>query len=143
MGTCQARHAVGELYKRSEPYGIISKQVDGMDVIKVAEAAEEALAYARSGKGPVVLEMITYRYRGHSMSDPAKYRTKEEVEEWRSKHDPIEALREHIVKEGIVTEDIIKTIEQEVKEIVNDAASFAQTSPEPEPAELWSDVLAD
>ena len=143
MGTSQARHAAGELYKRGEPYGIVGKQVDGMDVVKVHEAAVEALEHARSGKGPVVLEMITYRYRGHSMSDPAKYRTKEEVEEWRGKHDPIESLREVMLKEGLVTEESLKVVEREIKEIVNDSAEFAQTSPEPDVAELWTDILAD
>jgi pyruvate dehydrogenase E1 component alpha subunit len=143
MGTCLARHAAGELYRRGEPYGIPGRKVDGMDVLKVREAAEEALAYARSGKGPVVLEMETYRYRGHSMSDPAKYRTKEEVEEWRGKHDPIDRLRELMLKEGIATEDSLKVIERGIKDIVNDAVEFSQTSPEPDPAELWTDILVD
>jgi pyruvate dehydrogenase E1 component alpha subunit len=143
MGTSLNRHAAGELYRRGEPYGIPGKKVDGMDVLKVRDAAEEALAYARSGKGPVLLEMETYRYRGHSMSDPAKYRSKDEVEEWRSKHDPIDHLREMMLKEKHITEDSLKTIEREIKEIVNDAAEFAQTSPEPDPAELWTDVLVE
>ena len=141
MGTSQARHAAGELYKRGEGYGIQGHKVDGMDVIKVHQAAEEALAFARSGKGPVLLEMETYRYRGHSMSDPAKYRSKEEVEEWRGHHDPIDALRKIILDESLTTEDDLKTIEREVKEIVADAAEFAQASPEPDPSELWTDVL--
>jgi pyruvate dehydrogenase E1 component alpha subunit len=143
MGTAQNRHAAGELYKRGEAYGIPGKQVDGMDVQAVRAAAEEALAYARSGKGPVLLEMETYRYRGHSMSDPAKYRTKEEVEEWRAKHDPIETLRELMLKQNIITEEGLKIIERDVKEIVNDSAEFAQTSPEPDPSELWTDILVD
>ncbi len=143
MGTAQARHAAGELYKRGEPYGIPGKKVDGMDVVKVREAAEEALAYARSGKGPMVLEMETYRYRGHSMSDPAKYRTKEEVEEWRGKHDPIDALRAIILEEGVATEESLKEIERKIKDVVADAVEFAQTSPEPDPSELWTDVLIE
>ncbi len=143
MGTCQARHAAGELYKRGEAYGILGKKVNGMDVLKVREAAEEAIAHARSGKGPVVLEMETYRYRGHSMSDPAKYRSKEEVEEWRSKYDPIDTLRELILKEKALSEDGLKRIEREIKDIVNDSATFAQSSPEPDPSELWTDILAD
>jgi len=143
MGTSIARHAAGELYKRGEPYGIQGKQVDGMNVIAVRQAAEEALEHARSGKGPVVLEMMTYRYRGHSMSDPAKYRTKEEVEEWKSKHDPIETLRVKMLAEGHATEDSLKIIEREVKDVVNDAAEFAQSSPEPDPSELWTDVLVE
>ena len=143
MGTSQARHAAGELHKRGEPYGITGTKVDGMDVVKVREAAEKALEHARSGQGPVILEMETYRYRGHSMSDPAKYRSKEEVEQWREKFDPIETLRARILKEAILTEDALKIIERDVKEVVAQAADFAQTSPEPDPSELWTDVLKD
>jgi pyruvate dehydrogenase E1 component alpha subunit len=143
MGTSCARHAAGELYKRGEAYGIPGKKVDGMNVLKVREAADEAIEHARSGKGPVVLEMETYRYRGHSMSDPAKYRTKEEVEEWRSKHDPIETLRELMTKEKLLGEDGFKVIEREVKDIVTEAAEFSQSSPEPDPSELWTDILVE
>jgi len=143
MGTSQARHAAGELYMRGEAYGIPGTKVDGMDVLKVRDAAVVAIEHARSGKGPVILEMETYRYRGHSMSDPAKYRTKEEVEEWRGKHDPIEMLRELMTKEKILSEDGFKLIEREVKDIVNDSADFAQTSPEPDASELWTDILVD
>jgi pyruvate dehydrogenase E1 component alpha subunit len=143
MGTSLNRHAAGEIHKRGEAYGIPGRKVDGMDVLKVYEAAEEALAYARSGKGPVLLEMETYRYRGHSMSDPAKYRTKEEVEEWRAKHDPIDALRNRLITQRIASEDDLKAIEREVKDIVNDCAEFAQTSPEPDPSELWTDILIE
>jgi pyruvate dehydrogenase E1 component alpha subunit len=143
MGTGINRAAAGELYKRGEPFGIPGKKIDGMDVLKVKEAAEEALAYARAGKGPVLLEMETYRYRGHSMSDPAKYRTKEEVEEWRGKHDPIDNLRALMLKENLVTENDLKTVERDIKEIVNASAEFAQSSPEPDPSELWTDILVD
>ena len=143
MGTSLNRHAAGEIYKRGEAYGIPGKVVDGMDVLKVNAAGEEALAHARSGNGPVLLEMQTYRYRGHSMSDPAKYRTKEEVEEWRAKHDPIDALRDLMLKQNIASEESLKIIEREVKDIVNDSAEFAQTSPEPDPSELWTDVLVE
>ena len=143
MGTAINRHAAGELYKRGEAYGIAGKQVDGMDVLAVRAAALEALEHARSGKGPVILEMMTYRYRGHSMSDPAKYRTKEEVEEWRAKHDPIESLRDMMLKEGLTNEEALKTIEREIKDIVTDSADFAQSSPEPDPSELWTDVLVE
>lgn len=142
MGTSQARHAAGDLSKRGEPYGIPGKKVNGMDVLAVHAAAEEAIAYARSGKGPVLLEMETYRYRGHSMSDPAKYRTKDEVEEWRT-HDPIEALRALMLKEKTLSEDGFKLIEREVKDIVTDAAEFAQSSPEPDVSELWTDILVE
>ncbi len=143
MGTSQARHAAGDLSKRGEAYGIPGIKVDGMNVIAVREAAEKAITYARSGQGPIILEMETYRYRGHSMSDPAKYRQKEEVEEMRAKHDPIETLRELMLKENILSEDGFKLIEREVKDIVTDAAEFAQSSPEPEAAELWTDILVD
>jgi pyruvate dehydrogenase E1 component alpha subunit len=143
MGTSQARHAAGELYKRGEAYGIPGKKVDGMNVLKVREAADEAIQHARSGHGPMLLEMETYRYRGHSMSDPAKYRSKDEVEEWRSKHDPIETLRELMVKEKVLSEEGFKLLERDVKDIVNDSAEFAQSSPEPDPSELWTDILVD
>lgn len=142
MGTCQARHAAGDLYKRGEGYGIRGYQVDGMDVMAVNAAAIEAMEHARSGKGPVLLEMITYRYRGHSMSDPAKYRPREEVDEWRNKHDPIDNLRELMLRENLAGEDVFKALEKEVKGIINDTAEFAQASPEPDVSELWTDVLA-
>jgi len=141
MGTSIERAAAGDLYKRGEPYGISGRQIDGMDVLKIHEAAEEALEHVRSGRGPMLLEMITYRYRGHSMSDPAKYRSKEEVEEWRGHHDPIDALRAFILSGGFATEDNLKHIETEVKKIIAEAAEFAQASPEPDPSELWTDVL--
>lgn len=143
MGTSQERHAAGELYKRGEPFGIPGRQVDGMDVIQVREAAEEALAYVRAGKGPMLLEMVTYRYRGHSMSDPAKYRAKEEVDQMREKHDPIENLRKVIVDQKLASEDDFKVIEKDIKTIVNESADFAQQSPEPDTAELWTDVLKE
>jgi pyruvate dehydrogenase E1 component alpha subunit len=141
MGTALNRHAAGELYKRGEPYGIPGFQVDGMDVVAVREAAAKALDTARSGKGPVVLEMQTYRYRGHSMSDPAKYRTKEEVDDVKSNRDPIENFRARLLSEKIVTEDELKAVEKEIKAIVAEAASFAEASPEPSASELYTDVL--
>lgn len=141
MGTSQQRHAVGELFKRGEPYGIPGVQVDGMDVAAVRQAAQKALSHVRGGNGPYILEMITYRYRGHSMSDPAKYRTKEEVETWRGKHDPIDNLRNFMLKDGAATEEILNQIDKEVKEIVAKSADFAQASPEPDAAELWTDVV--
>jgi pyruvate dehydrogenase E1 component alpha subunit len=143
MGTSQERHAAGELWRRGEGYGIPGKQVDGMDVLKVREAAEEALAHARSGKGPMLLEMVTYRYRGHSMSDPAKYRAKEEVEQVKDNRDPIELLRKLMTEQNLATEEQFKAIEKEVKEIVSESAEFAQQSPEPDVAELWTDVLKE
>jgi pyruvate dehydrogenase E1 component alpha subunit len=141
MGTSQARHAAGELWRRGEGYGIQGHKIDGMDVVKVRAAAEEALEYVRSGKGPMLLEMVTYRYRGHSMSDPAKYRAKEEVEEMREQHDPIESLRKTLLADRLVTEDELKAMEKEIRDAVTAAAEFAQQSPEPDPAELWTDIL--
>jgi pyruvate dehydrogenase E1 component alpha subunit len=143
MGTSQARACAGELYKRGEPYGIPGYQVDGMDVLAVREAATGILDHARSGKGPVLVEMQTYRYRGHSMSDPAKYRAKEEVENMRQQHDPIEGLKARMLETGTASDDDFKKIEAEIRGVVNAAADFAQTSPEPDPSELWTDVLVE
>lgn len=142
MGTSVARSSAGQLYRRGEGYGIPGEQVDGMDVFAVMDAAKNALEYVRSGNGPYILEMMTYRYRGHSMSDPAKYRTKEEVEEMKNDRDPITAIKDRLQAAG-VKEEVIKEIDKEIKEIVNDAADFAQTSPEPEAFELWTDVLVE
>lgn len=144
MGTSVKRSsATTELYKRGEAFGIPSKQVNGMDVLAVKEAADEAVAHCRAGKGPFLLEMKTYRYRGHSMSDPAKYRSKEEVEDYRQNRDPIEALKAKMTKEGMATEDNLKEIENEIKVIVNDAAEFAKESPEPDVSELYTDVVVE
>lgn len=142
MGTSNARHAAGSLYRRGEGFGIPGEQVDGMDVFTVQAAARQALDYVRSGNGPYILEVMTYRYRGHSMSDPGKYRSKEEVEKYRTERDPIEALKKLLEAEG-VTEEALKPIEKEVKEIVNESAQFAQESPEPAPEELWTDILIE
>jgi pyruvate dehydrogenase E1 component alpha subunit len=144
MGTSvQRASASTELYKRGAAYGIPGKQIDGMDVIATHEAAEEAVAYARAGKGPMILEMMTYRYRGHSMSDPAKYRTKEEVAKMRTEHDPIDLVRKRMIDGNLTNEDALKAIDKEVKDLVTAAAEFAQESPEPDPAELWTDVLLE
>ncbi|MGM0422237.1 MAG: pyruvate dehydrogenase (acetyl-transferring) E1 component subunit alpha [Pseudomonadota bacterium] len=143
MGTSQERHAAGELYKRGEAYGIPGEKVDGMDVIKVREAALKAADYVREGKGPYILEVETYRYRGHSMSDPAKYRSKEEVSVYKNERDPIDAMRDVILKTGDYSEDEIKKIDKDIKATVNEAAEFAQQSPEPDPKELWTDILVD
>jgi pyruvate dehydrogenase E1 component alpha subunit len=142
MGTSVARaSAAKELYRLGEPYGIPGEQVDGMDVLSVNEAAERAVAHCRGGNGPYVLEMLTYRYRGHSMSDPAKYRTKEEVTEMREKHDPIANLSKVIVEAGHKSEDQLKDIDKQVRAIVVESAEFAQESAEPDPSELYTDVL--
>ncbi len=142
MGTSAKRHAAGDLYKRGEGYGIPGYQVDGMDVLAVRQAVTEATARIRSGEGPVILEMMTYRYRGHSMSDPAKYRTKEEVEDWRT-HDPIEKLKALLLEKGMATEDALKDLEKEVRDICVEAAEFAEQTPEPDPSELWTEVLIE
>lgn len=144
MGTSIERASAGtELYKRGAAYGIAGEAVNGMSVIEVSEAAIRALEHARSGQGPYILEMKTYRYRGHSMSDPAKYRTKEEVSRMREQHDPIDTLKAKLLELGAVDEAALKEIDREVKAIVTEAADFAQTSPEPDPAELWTDVLIE
>jgi pyruvate dehydrogenase E1 component alpha subunit len=141
MGTSVSRAAAGlDLADRGKAYGIPGLQVDGMDVLAVRAAAREALDYCRSGKGPYILEMKTYRYRGHSMSDPAKYRTRDEVDAMRKQHDPIEQLRDLLLREG-VDEAGLKQIDQKVKGVVTEAADFALTSPEPELDELFTDIL--
>lgn len=143
MGTSQERASAGELHQRGAAYGIPGHQVNGMDVLEVREAADKWVEYIRAGNGPVILEMKTYRYRGHSMSDPAKYRTKEEVEKMRSESDPIDNLKRVLLEGAYVTEDQLKEIDREVKAVVTEAAEFAQQSPEPDPAELWTDVLVE
>ena len=141
MGTAVNRAAAGRaLADRGMAYGIPGKQVDGMDVLAVRAAALEALEHCRSGKGPYILEMKTYRYRGHSMSDPAKYRTREEVDTMRKQHDPIDQLREILQNQNVKDEEL-KAIDSEVKAIVTDATEFAQTSPEPDASELFTDIL--
>lgn len=142
MGTSVKRSAAGQLYKRGEGYAIPGEQVDGMDVFTVQAAARQALDYIRSGNGPYVLEVMTYRYRGHSMSDPAKYRTKEEVENYKETRDPITRLLGRMNELGIAEEDI-KAIDGEVKKIVNESAQFAQDSPLPDESDLWTDVLVE
>ncbi|MEQ8559547.1 MAG: pyruvate dehydrogenase (acetyl-transferring) E1 component subunit alpha [Henriciella sp.] len=144
MGTSVARaSAETELFKRGISFEIEGEEVDGMDVYAVKEAGEKAVKYARSGKGPYILEMKTYRYRGHSMSDPAKYRKREEVDDIRTHHDPIDGLKARILEEEYSTEDELKKLDKEIKDIVKDAADFSLDSPEPDPAELWTDVLRE
>jgi pyruvate dehydrogenase E1 component alpha subunit len=143
MGTSIERaSARTDLYHRGQAYGIPGEQVDGMDVVAVKAAGEKAVNHARSGKGPYILEMMTYRYRGHSMSDPAKYRSKEEVQKVRQERDPIERLRGVLLDDLGVDEARLKDIDREVKAIVSDAAEFAQNSTEPDVAELYTDVYA-
>ena len=143
MGTSTTRHAAGELYKRGEAYGIPAEKVDGMDVLKVREAALKATDYVREGNGPMILEMETYRFRGHSMSDPAKYRTKEEVSSFKDDRDPIKLIKGELLAEGTYGEDDMKTIDKDIKSIVSEAVEFAQQSPEPDPSELWTDILIE
>ncbi|MCZ6765283.1 MAG: pyruvate dehydrogenase (acetyl-transferring) E1 component subunit alpha [Alphaproteobacteria bacterium] len=143
MGTAIERASAStELYLRGAAHGIEGEPVDGMDVLAVAQAAEKAISYARSGKGPYVLEMHTYRYRGHSMSDPAKYRTREEVQKIRTEKDPIQSFAEYLVENGLSDEAALKEIDAQVKAEVQAAADFGQESPEPDPRELYTDIYA-
>jgi len=142
MGTSVKRSSAGTLYRRGEGYGIPGEQVDGMDVFAVQAAARQALDYVRSGSGPYILEVLTYRYRGHSMSDPAKYRTKDEVTDMKDNRDPIVQVKNMMQDMGI-EESALKAIDKEIKQIVKEAADFAQESPEPHPDELWTDVLVE
>jgi len=144
MGTAQRRStSTPELYTRGAAFGIPGEAVDGMDVLAVRAAGEKAVAHCRSGEGPYILEIKTYRYRGHSMSDPAKYRTREEVQKVRDEKDAIEHVRDLLLAGGHASEDDLKAIDKEIKAIVNEAAEFAKESPEPDEAELWTDVIAD
>ncbi len=144
MGTSIDRaSAMVEFHRRGDAHGIPGMQVNGMDVVEVREAAEQALDHCRSGKGPFILDMETYRYRGHSMSDPAKYRSKDEVSKVRKESDPIDTLRDRIIKAKAADEGLLKEIDKNVKAIVTEAAEFAQTSPEPDPRELYTDVLIE
>ena len=140
MGTSVNRSSAGDnLSDRGKAYGIKSEIVDGMDIIAVREAAIKAIEYCRLGKGPYILEMKTYRYRGHSMSDPAKYRTRDEVEQIRKTSDPIENIKVLLNKMGVL-DKILKDIDVEIKSIIADAAKFALDSPEPSPSELYTDI---
>lgn len=141
MGTSIERaSAQRDLSKRGLSFNIPGEQVDGMDIRAVRAAGEKAVAFAREGNGPYILEMLTYRYRGHSMSDPAKYRTKDEVQKVRTEHDPIDMVRARLLETKRASEDDLKKIENEVKNIVNEAAEFASHDAEPDPSELFTDV---
>ncbi|WP_170788800.1 pyruvate dehydrogenase (acetyl-transferring) E1 component subunit alpha [Ruegeria lacuscaerulensis] len=143
MGTSQARStSTKDIYHRGEAFGIPGEIVNGMDVLAVKAAGEKAVAHCRAGKGPYILEVKTYRYRGHSMSDPAKYRTREEVQKVREQSDPIEHVRELLLTGKHASEDDLKAIDKEIKEIVNQAAEFSKESPEPSVEELWTDIYA-
>jgi pyruvate dehydrogenase E1 component alpha subunit len=143
MGTSVARSsALADFSKRGVSFNIPGIQVDGMDVEAVQKAGAEAIAHCRAGNGPIILEMKTYRYRGHSMSDPAKYRTREEVTEVREKRDPIEHFGQKLVARGVVSEDDLKAMDKQTRAIVTEAADFATESPEPDTAALYTDILA-
>jgi pyruvate dehydrogenase E1 component alpha subunit len=143
MGTSVKRSTKStSLWQRGAAYGIEGEEVDGMDVLAVRAAGARAVAHCRSGQGPYILEVKTYRYRGHSMSDPAKYRTREEVQKMKDERDPIEQVRQMLLTGNHATEDDLKAIDKEIKDIVNEAAEFSKDSPEPDVAELWTDVYA-
>jgi len=142
MGTSVSRaSAQTDFSHRGASFNIPGFQVDGMDVRAVKAAADDAVAHCRAGKGPVILEMQTYRYRGHSMSDPAKYRSKDEVQKMRSEHDPIEQVRARLLENKWASEDDLKQIDKDVRDIVADSADFAQADPEPDASELYTDIL--
>jgi pyruvate dehydrogenase E1 component alpha subunit len=142
MGTSVGRStAEVQLYKRGAAHNIPGEAVDGMDVEAVYAAGQKAVQWARDGQGPYILEMKTYRYRGHSMSDPAKYRTREEVQQMREKHDPIDTFGARLVRMGVIKDDDLKTSDRDVRQIINRAAEFATESPEPAPEELYTDIL--
>lgn len=142
MGTSVPRHSASEnFYTRGQSYGIPGELVDGMDIFAVRERGKFALDYIRSGNGPYILEMDTYRYRGHSMSDPANYRSKDEVEDYRQQRDPLLNMQKDLESYGLATADDLKALEKPIKDIVLEAVDFSQTSPEPEPSELYTDVL--
>lgn len=142
MGTSVARaSAETDLSRRGLSFEIPGMVVDGMDVRAVKAAADEAIAWARSGKGPMILDMQTYRYRGHSMSDPAKYRSKEEVQKVRAEHDAIDKVRQRLFEKGWASEESLKEVDRNVRAIVADAADFAQSDPEPDVCELYTDIL--
>ena len=144
MGTAMQRStSTPDLHTRGEAFGIPGEAVDGMDVLAVKAAGEKAVAHCRSGKGPYILEIKTYRYRGHSMSDPAKYRTREEVQKMREERDCIEHVRDLLLTGKHATEEDLKTIDKEIKAIVNASAEFARESPEPALDELWTDIYAE
>lgn len=142
MGTSVNRaSAQTDFSRRGISFNIPGEQVDGMDIRAVKAAGERAMEHARSGKGPYILEMQTYRYRGHSMSDPAKYRSKDEVQKMREEHDPIEQVRARLINQWKVNEEELKTIDAKVRDIVNDAAEFATHDLEPDVSELYTDIL--
>jgi pyruvate dehydrogenase E1 component alpha subunit len=143
MGTAQKRSTSSpDIYTRGEAFGIAGQAVDGMNVLEVKAAGELAVKHCRTGKGPFILEVKTYRYRGHSMSDPAKYRTREEVQKMREERDPIEYVRSLLLTGKHATEEDLKSIDKGIKKVVNASTDFAKESPEPDLSELWTDIYA-
>ena len=143
MGTAQKRSTSSpDIYTRGEAFGIAGQAIDGMNVLEVKAAGELAVKHCRAGKGPFILEVKTYRYRGHSMSDPAKYRTREEVQKMREERDPIEYVRSLLLTGNHATEEDLKTIDRGIKKVVNASTDFAKESPEPDLSELWTDIYA-
>jgi pyruvate dehydrogenase E1 component alpha subunit len=143
MGTNIERSSASrDLSLNGAPWGMPSLTVDGMDVLAVKAAGMQAVAHCRAGKGPFLLEMKTYRYRGHSMSDPAKYRTREEVQRMRAEHDSLDSAKKHLEEQGVSEADL-KKLDDDIKARVQEAADFAQSSPEPDPAEIWTDILVE
>ena len=141
MGTSVARSSsTTELYQRGEAFAIDGKQIDGMDILKVMTEGKKAIDHVRSGKGPYILEMKTYRYRGHSMSDPAKYRSKDEVNKFKEHHDPITHLKNYLLKEDVSTEDALKKLDKEIRDTISTMVEECKNSPEPDIDELWKDI---
>lgn len=143
MGTSVERaSAVSEIAQKAEGYGMRNVRVEGMDVLQVREAALEALEYIREGNGPMLMEIITYRFRGHSMGDPERYRESGEVKKWQE-NDPIGIYRKHLLEDKIATEDELDAIDQQVEAETDAAVQFAESSPEPELEELFTDIYAE
>lgn len=144
MGTSIERSSsTTDLSQRGVSFGIPGEQVDGMDVRAVKAAGDRIASQVRGGEGPYILEILTYRYRGHSMSDPAKYRTKEEVQKYRQEQDPIEKVRKRLLESGGFDEAELKKIDKDIRAVINEAAEFSQNDPEPDASELYTDVLAE
>ena len=144
MGTAQTRSTSSpDIYTRGAAFGIPGQAVDGMNVLEVKAAGDTAVKHCRAGNGPYILEVKTYRYRGHSMSDPAKYRTREEVQKMREERDPIEYIRSLLLTGKHATEDDLKAIDKDIKKVVNASTEFAKESPEPDLSELWTDIYTE
>ncbi|AZL16442.1 pyruvate dehydrogenase (acetyl-transferring) E1 component subunit alpha [Rickettsiales endosymbiont of Stachyamoeba lipophora] len=144
MGTSVKRStAMTDLYKKGESFGIPGKQINGMDILEVIKSGQEAVEFVKAGNGPILLEMKTYRYRGHSMSDPAKYRTKEEVNDYKDNKDPIINLKAHLMNEFNVSEEQFKEIEKDIKNQVAEVVEFCKNSPEPDSGELYTDIYVN